>query len=590
MLFLRFLYRMLREQKSKFIIVTLFMAVVGVTETLIITMTVPLLGLVVKGSPTAEGFLGQASLFLENILQSFHVGLTLGVVLGIIVAIFIVQGILRILQMRMQMKMLTDYEASLIHNLFDGFLSTSWTFFLRKKMGQLANVLSLETYRATTAFEFGCQFLAAFFMAIFYILLAMLVSWQITLGGVVMAVTATLLLRRLMKQAEQYGNEISEANNELNAYALDKLSAIKMLKSSATGERALEGINSIIKRKARLRYLSLLNAATIRSLYEPLVMAILALIGYFAITRWGADIVMIIIFVLIFFRLIPHFSTLQASYQRVLIYLPGLNEVDKLGQQMQAMQESKGARKFEGLGKSIAFDDVSFSYDGGSFILKNLNIAIRKGESVAIVGESGVGKTTLVDLLLGLITPTEGRILVDGTPLTDYDLSSWRKSIGYMSQDIFLFHDTIEANLKWTAPGVSDEEIKAAVSLAYADEFLSEMPEGYRTIIGDRGVRLSVGQRQRLALARTILQNPKFIILDEATSSLDSESEAMIQQAIGNIWADKTVITIAHRLSTVRDVDQIYVLEDGGIVESGTWDELVARGGRFEKMRAMQNL
>ena len=589
-MFLKFLSRMLREQKSRFIVVALVMAVVGISEGIIITLVVPLLNLVIPGNEPIGGFLGQAMDFLKNILGVFNIELSLGLILMTIVAIFVIQGILRILQMRLQMKMLTEYESSLIHNLFGGFLTSSWPFFFKNKIGQLINVLTTETSRATAAFQFTCQFATSFFMAIFYIALALLVSWQITLVGVIMAASATLLLRKLMKKAEQYGVATSEANNELQAYAFDKLSAVKMLKSSATEGRALDGISTIIKRKVRLRYLAVLNSAAIQSFYEPLVMAIMAFIGYLAITRWGAEIVMIIVFVLIFFRLVPHFSAMQGAYQQTLIFMPGLSEVDKLNEQINSLPEISGSKKFEILRQGIVFDNVSFSYDGKIFTLKEINIDIKKSTSVAIVGESGVGKTTLVDLLLGLLAPTKGQILVDGSPMTDYELNAWRKSIGYMSQDIFLFHDTVEANLKWTAPGVSEENIKTAIKLAYADEFLSAIPEGNQAIIGDRGLRLSVGQRQRLTLARTILQKPEIIILDEATSSLDSESEAMIQKAIKKIWAEKTVITIAHRLSTVKDVDHIYVLEDGGIVEHGTWDELVASKGRFEQMRAMQNL
>lgn len=589
-MFFRFLYRMMREHKARFIAVALLMALVGVTEGLIITLVVPLLNLVIPQSEIAGGVLGQATAFLKNALGFFHIGLSLGVVLSIIVTLFVIQSLFRIMQMRMQMKMLTDYEASLVRNLFGGFLAASWTFFLKNKIGQLMNVLSIETSRASGAFQFSCQFTASFFIAIFYIILAMLISWEITLGGIVLSALATLLLKRLMKRAEQYGMETSAANNDLQAYALDKLAAAKMLKASVTGQEALEGIGTIVERRVRVRFLSVLNATAVQSFYEPLFMAVLALIGYLAITKWGANIAMIIVFILIFFRLVPYFSVLQSSYQQALVFIPGLYEVDKLNEQIKNMPEISGTKKFEGLRQAIIFDNVSFGYGDRSHVLKNINIDIKKGEFVAIVGESGVGKTTVVDLLLGLLQPTGGEILVDGLSLAEYDLNSWRKSIGYMSQDIFLFHDTVEANLRWTAPHTSEERIKAATNLAYADEFLAGMPEGYQTVIGDRGVRLSVGQRQRLALARTILQNPEIIVLDEATSSLDSASEAMIWKAINKIWAEKTVITIAHRLATVKNVDRIYVLEGGSIAESGTWDELVARGGRFEQMRIRQNL
>jgi len=588
--FFRFLYRMLREQKSRFIIVAVLMALVALTEALVITLIAPLLNLMVERGVTPEGFLGKASMLLEDILHFFHIELSLGLILGIIVAMFVIQGLFRLLQMHIQMKMLLDYESSLIHKLFGGLLSSSWPFFFKKKIGQLVNVLSVETVRATNAFQLSCLFIASLFIAAFYIVLAALISWQMTLAGVALASAATLLLRKLLKRAGKYGTGTSEVNNEFQAYAFDKLSAVKMLKASVTEQRAMKDLSNITKRRVRFRYLQIMNVTLIRSLYEPSVIGILALIGYFAVSYWGTDIATILVYVFIFFRLLPHFSSLQSNYQQALMNIPGLEEVDKLVEQVKMMPDIGGDKIFEGLSDAIVFNNVGFTYDGSSFVLNNINMEIRKGESVAVVGESGVGKTTLVDLLLGLFPPTTGQILIDGIPLSEYDLASWRKSIGYMSQDVFLFHDTIEANLKWTVPDASEEEIEAAARAAYADEFLEEMAEGYNTLVGDRGVRLSLGQRQRLALARVILQDPGIIILDEATSSLDSESEAMVQRAIDKIWAKKSMITVSHRLATVKNVDRIYVLEGCGIIEAGTWDELVARRGRFEQLRRMQNL
>ncbi len=590
MAFLRFLYRMLREQKSKFITVAVLMAIVAVLEGVIIMLVVPLLNLIVEGNVAQEGFLDKAAMLLEKALHFFNTELSLGIVLGIIVIMFVIQGLFRLLQMHVQMKIVTNYESSLIHKLFSDFLSSSWVFFLRNKIGQLINVLSMETNRAANAFQFSFQFVASLLIAAFYAALASFISWEITLTGLVLCSIASLLLRKLMKQARKYGFGTSEANNELQAYAFDKLGAAKMLKASASGQKAMDGMSPIIKRKVHLRYLSIMNATAIRSVYEPIAMGILALIGYFAVSRWGADIATIILFVFIFFRLVPHFNALQRSYQQALVFMPGLDEVDKLMEQMKGMPDTGGDKRFEGFNDAIVFDNVSFAYDAGSPTLKNVNIKLKKGETVAIVGESGAGKTTLVDLLLALFSPTKGRVLVDSIPLSDYDVASWRKSIGYMSQEVFLFHDTIESNLKWNTPDASEEKVKTATKVAYADEFLDEIPDKYNTIVGDRGVRLSVGQRQRLALARTILQNPEIIILDEATSSLDSESETLIQQAIDEIWSQKTMVIIAHRLATVKNADRIYVLEGGSIVESGTWDELVAMGGRFEQLRNMQNL
>ncbi len=590
MVFLKFLYRMLREQKSLFVAVVALMFIVAMFEGLVVALVVPLLGLVLGEGGTLGGVLGDAGILLEGILEFFHIGLSLVVALILIVAVFVIQGLFRLLQMHFQMKMLTRYESNLIRRVFDSYFSSSWSFFIQDKVGRLANVLSVETTRATTAFQAACQFLAFFFIIVFYIIVSVLLSWEITLGGLVLCIAAVLVLRKFTNRAYSYGIDTTDVNNELQAYAYDKLAAAKLLKSSATEKTAVDNLDTITKRKVRLRYLSMMNAALIPSIYQPLVIAALALVIYFAIAQLQLSFAVILLFIYIFFRLTPCFSSLQLSYQQALLFIPALQNIDETVELAASMAETKGGKEVKGLRKAIVFDDVGFAYQDGVFVLRNTNLEIKKGESVAIVGESGVGKTTLADLLLGLFTPTKGRILIDDVPLSDYDLASWRKLIGHISQDIFLFHDTIEANLKWMAPEASTEEVEAAARAAHAHEFIMEMPKGYNAVIGDRGVKLSGGQRQRLALARMILQNPEVVILDEATSALDAESEARFQEAIEKITTDKTLVVISHRSSMLRNVERVYLLEDGSITEVGEGGEFLSRPGRSKDAKRMPNV
>ena len=208
-------------------------------------------------------------------------------------------------------------------------------------------------------------------------------------------------------------------------------------------------------------------------------------------------------------------------------------------------------------------------------------MSIPSGDTVALVGPSGMGKTTIIDLTIGLLEPTRGRVLVDGVSLSEYSRQSWRSKLAYVSQETILFHDSVFRNIAWGRDDVTDEDVFEAARLADADEFIRNMPEGYDTVIGDRGMRLSGGQRQRLALARAILRKPELLILDEATSELDTGAEARIQDTYTQIHGDTTILMAAHRLSTIMSADQICVLGDGVIVEAGTSDELLARAGAF---------
>lgn len=248
-------------------------------------------------------------------------------------------------------------------------------------------------------------------------------------------------------------------------------------------------------------------------------------------------------------------------------------------------KEGTGTVVVNEIGKGIFFKNVSFAYSSNkNLILKNITLEIKAGEVIAVVGPSGAGKTSLVDLLPRFYEPTEGSIKIDGIDLKDIDLKSLRKLIGIVSQDIILFNDTVRENIAFGNKDAGLDEIKKAAEMAYASEFVEKFPEGYDTIIGERGLKLSGGQRQRIAIARAILKNPPLLILDEATSSLDTVSESLVQKALEGLMKNRTTIVIAHRISTIKNADRIIVLEDGMISDIGTHEELLSRGDTYSKL------
>lgn len=247
--------------------------------------------------------------------------------------------------------------------------------------------------------------------------------------------------------------------------------------------------------------------------------------------------------------------------------------------------EEKGRVIIDGFKKSIKFEKVSFIYHGNdSPVLEDLNITIRPGEVIAIVGRSGVGKSTMVDMIPRFNIPSGGKLTIDDIDINDIEIHSLRKLIGIVSQDVILFNDTVRENIAFGRPDASDEDIIKAARLAYADEFIEKLPEGYNTVIGERGLKLSGGQRQRLAIARAILKNPPILILDEATSSLDAVSEALIQKALERLMKGRTTIVIAHRLSTIKNADRIVVLDKGRITDIGTHEQLMSRNDTYMKL------
>jgi len=237
----------------------------------------------------------------------------------------------------------------------------------------------------------------------------------------------------------------------------------------------------------------------------------------------------------------------------------------------------------------LEFRDVSFRYEGHTLTaLNGVDLTICAGEMTAFVGSSGSGKTTLVSLLPRFYEPTAGQILIDGVDLRDCTLRSVRAQIGIVSQEVVLFDDTVMNNIRYGRSGASDDDILRAAQLAYADDFITRLPDGYRTLIGERGLKLSGGERQRLAIARAILRDPPILILDEATSALDTESERVVQLALVNLMQNRTTLVIAHRLSTVQNADRIVVMDRGRIMEIGSHEELLRRGGIYKRLHSMQ--
>ncbi|MBU2044106.1 MAG: ABC transporter ATP-binding protein/permease [Candidatus Omnitrophica bacterium] len=429
------------------------------------------------------------------------------------------------------------------------------------------------------------------------LLLSMLfvLSWKMTILAVVLVVLASSILKGLSRRAAASGKASDLAVKNLTSTLLDALTGMKTIHLF---NRENDTINRFDKdaEEYRKKVFSLVKAKDlVKPFFEFIAVSSLALVmiaGSFALQHYGeSSIQVLLVFLFIFFRILPSANAFNSIRVSIIGYWPFLNRIHQFIQEKESLYIPNGSKCFSGLKKEIEIKDLSFQYNSGeNVVLSDVSLSITKGLKVGIVGPSGGGKSTIVELLLRFYDPQKGQILIDGVDLRELDLNFWRRSIGVVSQDTFLFNDTVQANIAFAKPGASKEEIETAAQRAHVSEFIKELPKGYDTLLGERGVRLSGGQRQRIAIARAILTEPEILVFDEATSSLDTESERIVQQALDYIAKGRTVITIAHRLSTVLDADRIFVVSGGCLVQQGTHQELLEQKGVYHRLVCLQAL
>ena len=327
-----------------------------------------------------------------------------------------------------------------------------------------------------------------------------------------------------------------------------------------------------------------------------MIMAVLAFGGYLIIRGKGLfggkfmDASQFIFFMIILYSVIEPIKELSRATYGIPKGLASMERINRILEAENPITECDNPQDIKEFQDRITFENVFFSYESGREILKGVNLTIPRGKMVAIVGESGAGKSTLVDLIPRFYDATSGRITIDGKDVKDLRIKDLRALMGNVNQDPILFNDTIYNNIAFGVEGATEEEVIAAAKIANAHDFIMEKREGYQTNIGDRGSKLSGGQRQRLSIARAILKNPPILILDEATASLDTESERIVQEALDRLMSSRTTIAIAHRLSTIKNADEIIVMHEGQVVERGTHAELIALDGYYKRLNDMQAL
>jgi ABC-type multidrug transport system fused ATPase/permease subunit len=484
----------------------------------------------------------------------------------------------------------TRYTSVWQRRMFDAFMDAEWRFFLNVAPSVRVNAIINETARASAAFHLFMEMATACLFIVVYAAVSLLAAWQVVVFLGVFGILIYFAVRPLSGRGAAIGEGLRDVNEKLQQRSSEFLAAAKLIKATAT-EARVQQLFATAAENYRINY----RAA---AFHPKLVYGVYIMAGYtlLGIGVWGAVMWLnlvpagILLATYVFLRLYVQVPNLQQYSQGFVVALPAFVALQKEFSQARSSSERLGGSEPVPDGPAfIELSRISVHYPARS-ALDEVSVEFPAGLVIGVTGPSGSGKTTLVDLIVGLIKPDSGMLKIDDVPIDDLQLRQWRQSIGYVGQDTLLLDGTIAQNIGWGSAG-DPGDIERAARAAQIHQFVESLPQGYETEVGDRGIRLSGGQRQRVGLARALMGSKRLLILDEATSALDSANEREVMQALRQLKGQITIVMVAHRLSTLQIADRIVVLDQGKMVETGTWDELLAAGGgTFAKLWQVQKV
>ena len=516
----------------------------------------------------------------------------IGRIIVLILVVFLIKNVFAFARVYLLARAEQGVNRDLRDTVYDHLLDLDLGFFGRTRTGQIVSRLTteIEQFRMLVTREVS-RLVTAVFEFLGALAFMLLISWKLTLAAFVVIPVAMGIWGPLVNVLRRRDRRVLHLGGEVNAHVVETLAGIRLVKSSSAEERERTRFHGLTADYFR----QFMRAEVARSMAQPMT-EMLAAAGTGVILWYGARLVVgaditgaqFVGFLGLSLKLyapVKNVAKFPAMAQ------PGLVAAERVFEFLDAKVEITNrpdAVAIETFEREITYEDVSFAYRDGDSVLQNVSFSVPRGSVLALVGPSGAGKSTVVDLLSRFYDVSGGRILVDGADIRDIRTADLRALMGIVSQETVLFHDSVRANIAYGRPDATPDQVETAARAANAHDFIVGMPEGYDTVVGERGVELSGGQRQRIAIARAILRDPPILIFDEATSALDTESERLIQDAIERLLEGRTVFVVAHRLSTVQRADQILVLEGGRIVERGDHRTLLAQAGRYKRLHDLQ--
>ncbi len=507
---------------------------------------------------------------------------------GWLIAFIVVFQLVRAAGMAMQVWLTAhfraEFEELLKRGTFTVLMRSSWSYLTTLRSGSMTNAIVSQATRGGRTYDSFAITLSALITSITYFAGSLIISWELSLLAAGYALLLMISLSYFFAMGKRLGARLATNGEDVLNEISESVGGLKIVKSSALETSVIGRFSHAARRYARTDSLIGLQQGAMQSLFELLFMVALVAGLFFASRTLDLTNSAILLFTLLFFRIFQRARGIQTGLQSFYQLIPSLEVIRRFQQQASSNSERTTGGDFQKLERKVEFSNVQYEYLAGHPVLNDISMEIEAKKSVAIVGPSGVGKTTVVDMVVGLIDPTSGSVSIDDRPLTEISLEAWRGRIAYVTQGSILFRDTVARNIALGVDNVTHEDIEEAATLAGANDFISRLPQGYETLVGERGITLSGGQRQRIALARALIRKPDLLILDEATSELDVASEQRFQATLAGLQGHTAMLIVAHRLSTVMGVDRVYVLDDGRVSESGSPRELIDQKGRFYSM------
>ena len=508
---------------------------------------------------------------------------TLPLALGAMTGLYALRTVLVVIQEVFVARQLADLMVDIKSRMVDQLLRADYQYFTKRGVGYFNNAATVEFTNLTNAFDYCTRALVAAGFTVTYVVLALMVNPVLAIAFLIFAVPAYFLLRTAFRLVQRVSVQNTENNSLLQSHLIQTLNGFKYFKATASTRGIWRAISSAIDRQGSLLYDQRRLDSYVRNGIDLLTVLLIAGLLLYYVDVVGTAFVEMLFMLVILRRTLTFVQNTQRSYQRFLDFSGSVRLFESLEGELSRNEEvfrpDSVAPDFD---EPIRLDNVSFGYDGSPPVLDGVSLVIPPRHKVAFVGASGAGKTTLATLLTGILRPSSGQISIGGVPYDRIDQAKLREGIGYVTQEGLIFNDTVQNNVSlWDDDAGSMTKVKPATTTAHAVEFIEELPRSYDTLLGDNGMKISGGQRQRVSIARELYKDARVLIFDEGTSALDTESEQIIQQNIDGLRDGTTLILIAHRLSTVRNSDMIFVLEGGRIIEQGTYEYLCAFGGRF---------